>query len=395
MENANENVKQSDEKPKISSIKCFGKIRIKEKWEYLRNLITIEPVICLLVTAKVLIVPAITNLHFEKACKVNAGFNDTVCEAIVSGTYLKLNFKEENNVVQSFITKTRSWEIPVSSVVPVILILFVGAYSDRHKIRKPFLLMPLLGDMVGLIGTSISIMFMKQWSLEAQVVADKIIPSIFGSDKLIITMTFAYIADISSKEMRILRLAAIPTMLAFLIPILHAVSGIMFRALGYFPVLGISFTFFIAAFTYGVIKVKESVKMKHDKKELIKDIFNYQHMIDTLKFLTEKKENFNRTNFILILLICFILATVQSGEQTTFFLFTQQAYQWTVVDYSYFTTLTAVMKFLGLSVAVPIFAKVFHLSEFIIMIIAYADAIAASSIFLFVRSPLGLYIDTK
>ncbi|KAF5307137.1 hypothetical protein FQR65_LT00653 [Abscondita terminalis] len=370
----------------------FRNMNIKEKILKFKNAITIEPLICVLVAAKVMCAPALTNLHFEKACKVNAGFNDTVCEAIVSGTYLQMNFKEENNVVQSYLTGMRSWEVPVSSVVPVIIILFVGAYSDRHKIRKPFLLMPLLGDMVGLVGTVVNIIYMKQWNLEMQVIAGQVIPSIFGSDKLIITMCFAYIADISTNEMRLLRMSVIPILLSVLIPVFHAISGIMFRALGYFPIIGISLTLFVFTFVYGIVSVKEPVKIKHDKRLLIKDIANVQHVTDTFKFLVQKKENASRTNFITLLFICFILTTVQSGETSAFFLFTQQAYQWTVVDFSYFNTVGAVTKFIGLTVAVPIFAKVIKLNEIMIIIVAHIDAILVSIIFVVVQSPLGLYV---
>ncbi|KAK4885570.1 hypothetical protein RN001_001841 [Aquatica leii] len=393
MENSKQTVEDALKKGnECKSNNYLKKIQFKKSIVKIKNNITIEPLICVLVAAKVMCWPALTNLHLEKACKVNAMFNNTVCDAIVSGNYLQMGFKEQNNIVQTYLTRMRSWEVPVSSVVPVIIVLFVGAYSDRHKIRKPFLLMPLFGDMIALIGTTVNVIYMNEWSLEVQVIADRVIPSIFGSDKLIITMYFAYIADISTNEMRLLRMTVVPILLTVLIPVLQAISGIMFRALGYFPIIGISLTLFIIAFAYGIIKVSEPVKIKHDKVYLIKDIFNVQHVTDTFKILLRRKQNVSRTNLLCLLFICFILGIVHSGEGSAFFLFTQQAYQWTVVDFTYFNTLGSVIKFIALTAAVPILAKVLRLSEIMIMIVAHIDAIIVSVIFVTVQSPIGLYI---
>lgn len=295
------------------SPKHFKKMKMQERLQYIKQLVTIEPLICCVVIAKMICVPAMVNLHFEKACKVNAGFNDTICDAIVSGTYLELNFKEENNVVQSYLTQMKSWEVPVSSVVPCILVLFVGGFSDRHKIRKPFLLIPLLGDVVALLGTILNVIYMYDWSLEVQVISDSVIPSVFGSDKLIIVVSYAYIVDISTPKMRTVRMAVIPILINICIPIVQAFSGILFKTVGYFPILITAIILFLTAFIYGFFMIKEPKAFEGDKKELIKDIFNGQHVLETFKLLVKNNEN-QRSNFLSILVLCFIHATVNGGK---------------------------------------------------------------------------------
>ncbi|KAB0804816.1 hypothetical protein PPYR_01786 [Photinus pyralis] len=384
-----ENHEQS--KKRIGNAKA-RMIDVKEKLLHLKKIVTIEPLVCLLVLARIMSGPALTNLHFEKACKVNAKYNDTICEAILSGTYREQNFTEENNVVQSYITQVRSWDVPVSSVLPVIIIMFVGAYSDRHKIRKPFILMPLIGDAVGFIGSAINVWYMYEWPLEIQVISDKVIPSMFGSERMTSTIGYAYIADISTPKMRLIRLTTIPIALTILTPIFQAVSGLLFRKVGYFTIFGISLCMSVTAFVYGVCVVKESVTTQQSKKKLIQDVCNLEHVTDTFKLLVRKKNNVDHANFIMLLLICFLHAMIYSGEQSAFFLFVQQAYQWTVVEYSYFTTGNTVLKFIALSVAVPLFVKVFKLHDIAIIIIAYVDSILSSAIFVIVQSPVGIYI---
>ncbi|KAF2880692.1 hypothetical protein ILUMI_25482 [Ignelater luminosus] len=335
--------------------------------------------------------PAKSNLHFEKACKVNAGFNDTICDAIVSGTYRQMNFTEENNVVQSYLTFLHSWEVPVSSIVPVLLVIIVGSYSDRHKIRKPFLLMPIFGDAIAIVGSILNVIYMRQWPLEIQAVADRIIPSLFGAEKLLIMISYAYIADVSSVEMRTIRMAVIPILLNIIIPVVQALSGILFRRVGYMPVFLLSLSLFVISFLYGIFMIKESKQPEKKSDNSLKDIFNKKNATEPFKLLVKYKGS-QRTNFICVLFLTFIHTTVNGGEHSIFFLFTQAVYQWTVVEFSYFTTTRTVVNFFGLSVAVPLFSNVLHLSDIIIIVISYLDVIFVNVIFTVFQSPVGLYV---
>lgn len=305
--------KDNEEKEK----KTFKTMNMRERLFYIKEVITIEPLICCVVMAKVVCGPAKSNLHFEKACKVNAGFNDTVCDAIVSGTYREKDFTEENNVVQSYLTFLQSWEVPISSVVPVLLVIVVGSYSDRHKVRKPFLLMPIFGDTIAIVGTILNVIYMRQWPLEAQAVADRIIPSLFGSEKLIIMISYAYIADISSVEMRTIRMAVIPILLNIIIPVVQALSGILFREVGYMPVLLLSLFLFVISFLYGIFMIKEPKQPEKKNDNSLKDIFNKKNATETFKLLVKYKGS-QRINFICVLFLTFIHTTVNGGRSIYF-----------------------------------------------------------------------------
>lgn len=181
-------------------------------------------------------VPALMNLEFEKACRVNKGFNDTVCDAILSGNHQ--NYTRQNNEVQMLIADMHSFLQPVQSIVPLVFILVLGSYSDRHKIRIPFLMLPIIAELISVACLVLCVVFMKSWPLEAQGVAQIVIPSFFGKSMLVMAV-YAYVADVSSLEMRTFRIAVVNMISNFCTPTAQLFSGILFAKLGYYGKLKI------------------------------------------------------------------------------------------------------------------------------------------------------------
>lgn len=71
-----------DEEPKSGSF--WKQMTVKEKFHYLRKNITVEPLLACFVMPSMLTNLGTQNLFLEKACRVNLGFNDTVCDALTA-----------------------------------------------------------------------------------------------------------------------------------------------------------------------------------------------------------------------------------------------------------------------------------------------------------------------
>ncbi|XP_031328500.1 uncharacterized protein LOC116159617 isoform X2 [Photinus pyralis] len=337
--------------------------------------------------------PALTNLELEKACKANEGYNDTVCDSILSGTFKENNLTEENRLVQQHIVQMHSWQSPLQSVMPIILVLFLGSYSDRHKIRKPFLLLPIFGEFFAVAGCILCVIFMRELPLEFQGFAQTVVPSFLGGPTMIIMAAFAYIADVSTLEMRTLRVGVVQIVLNVWTPIVQSFSGILFSAIGYIGILIIGAIFYVIGFAYGLFWIKEPKQPVglEDKKSLIKDIFDPHHAIETFKVLIKKTEGNERVGILLIMVILFIYAGVINGEGSVFFLFTQTVYEWTVVEFSYLLTFNTIIHLVGTVVALPIFTTVLKLNDLVITVISFLDKIIANFVFATVLSTTGLY----
>ncbi|CAH1100538.1 unnamed protein product [Psylliodes chrysocephalus] len=370
--------------------KSFKEMKFKEKVSYIREVITVEPIIGSYVMASTLCTPTIFNLEFEKSCRSNLEFNDTVCEAVLSGQVE--NITEQNNEIQVLINNMHSWQLPMQSVMPLILILFLGSYSDRHRWRKPFLIMPLFGEMISITGLMLCVIFMKPWTLEVQGVFQLVIPSFFGGQPMITMAVFAYIADVSTIEMRTLRIGIVQIVIAAIVPATQLIAAHMFELTGYFGVFLTAGGLYIFGFLYGLYWIKEPHEpIKTSEVGMLRDMFNPKHAIDTFNLVLKKTPGVNREYIMLMLLIVFIYSAVVDGEGGVFFLYAQSQFGWTIIEFSYFLTLNTLVHLIGTALAVPLFTKVLHLTDMIILFLTFFDKIVSNIIFGLANTNVLLY----
>lgn len=296
----------------LNAKKPFKSMTFREKLSYIKTVITVEPLIALYFTPTLICYPALYTLELEKACRVNGGFNDTVCDLILAGND---TYELENNRVQEIIADLHSWQYPMQNFVPLILIIFLASYSDRHKIRKPFLLIPILGELLAIIGCILCVVFMRQLPIEVQGFSQTVIPSFLGGSTTLIMAIFAYISDISTVEMRTLRIGIIQIILT-VCSLLSALGGYLFTLIGYYGVLGIGGVMYLTAFCYGVIFVKEESRRPkyEDTKACCHDLFDPMHAINTVKLLIPTNKAVKTKQLYLVLIVFFISAFVTYGK---------------------------------------------------------------------------------
>lgn len=298
--------------------KTFKTMTVKEQFRYLREVITVEPVMGSFVMGTAICVPALMNLEFEKACRVNKGFNDTVCDAILSGHHE--NYTAQNYEVQLLIADMHSFLQPVQSIVPLVLILFLGSYSDRHKVRIPFLMLPIIAELVSVACLILCVVFMKTWPLEAQGVAQIVIPAFFGKSMLVMAV-FAYIADVSTLEMRTFRIAIVNIISNICTPTAQLFSGILFARTGYIGVFVISASLYLIGLIHGLFWLKEPKQpVDVEKKSLLVDVFNYQNIIEPFRLLTSSNRRNNRIIIMMVMIIIFSITGICQGMSCLFFL---------------------------------------------------------------------------
>lgn len=296
--------------------KALKKMTLKEQIKYLRDVITVEPVMGSFVMGTAITVPALMNLEFEKACRVNKGYNDTVCDAILSGHHE--NYTIQNNEVQMLIADMHSFLQPVQSIVPLVLILFLGSYSDRHKVRIPFLMLPIIAELVSVACLILCVVFMKTWPLEAQGVAQIVIPSFFGKSMLIMAV-YAYIADVSTLEMRTFRIAVVNIISNICTPTAQLFSGILFAKTGYIGILVISASLYLIGLIHGLFWLKEPKQpVDVTKKSLMVDVFNCQNVIEPFRLLASSTPQNNRAIIIMVMIIIFSITGICQGMDKLF-----------------------------------------------------------------------------
>lgn len=94
-------------------------------------------------------------------------------------------------------------------------------------------MLPIIAELISVACLVLCVVFMKSWPLEAQGVAQIVIPSFFGKSMLVMAV-YAYVADVSSLEMRTFRIAVVNMISNFCTPTAQLFSGILFAKLGYY-----------------------------------------------------------------------------------------------------------------------------------------------------------------
>lgn len=119
-----------DEKKK----KTWKEMTFKEKCKYIKNNITVEPMLACYIMPSVLAGLATQNLNLEKACRVNLDYGEVICDALSARQ--TANYTEEERAVQTLVAGMQGWKTVLQSLMPCLLILFWGSWSDRHGRRK-------------------------------------------------------------------------------------------------------------------------------------------------------------------------------------------------------------------------------------------------------------------
>nr|XP_023012214.1 uncharacterized protein LOC111502375 isoform X1 [Leptinotarsa decemlineata]XP_023012215.1 uncharacterized protein LOC111502375 isoform X1 [Leptinotarsa decemlineata] len=367
---------------------------LKQKLVTIKKAVTVEPVVGFYYMAVYLCKPALANLEIEKACRVNLQYNDSICDTIVEGQHK--NYSAFNHEIQVTISEMHSWQQPVQSFMPLILILFLGSYSDRHKWRKPFIILPIVGEVLGTVGCLLCVFNMKTWSLEVQGVLQKVIPSLFGGQTMLNMATTAYIADISSIEMRTIRLGILQIVISVAGPLVNSFCGILYSKIGYIPILSISSFLFLIALTFSQFWIVEKTSSGNKQAvSVIADIFSPKHAIDTFQVIFKKSPDVNQMHILLMILVTFLQRSAYDGETNLLYLYVQNVFQWTPVEFSFFITVNGLVLLIGNSLALPLFTKILRISDHMILFVCILTKIFSNVAFGLATTSLTFYIGSS
>jgi MFS transporter, PCFT/HCP family, solute carrier family 46, member 3 len=207
---------------------------------------------------------AVQNLNLEKACRVNYNFSEEICEALkIRDTANYTRYEED---VQKLAATVQAWKNVIQTAIPFLLILFVGAWSDKTGKRKVCILMPIVGEFITSIGLIVNTYFFYELPVEVAVFTEAIFPAITGGWYTSFVGVFSYIGDITTIEERTYRVGIVNLCMTLGYPIGNALSGILLRWIGYYGVFTISGSLYLFSVMYGVFYLEDPKKQIIEKK---------------------------------------------------------------------------------------------------------------------------------
>lgn len=238
---------------------------VTKLWRFKSN-ITVEPIFIGLVMPSMLCRLAIQNLNLDKTCRVKLNLSDSICDALIESKGNRTAYEAD---IQNIIANIESWKSIIATAIPTLLVIFMGAWSDRTGNRKICILLPLIGEFLVCISNLLSTYFFYQIGVEVTMFLEAIFPAITGGWVMVYLGVFSYISDITDEESRTFRVGVVNLCLTAGIPIGTALSGILLKVLGYYGIFLISGSVYIMTFIYGVITLKSNTKSSRGNNEKV------------------------------------------------------------------------------------------------------------------------------
>ncbi|XP_058824993.1 proton-coupled folate transporter [Topomyia yanbarensis] len=352
--------------------------------------ITVEPSMFLYMMAFMLTSVVEQVFFLYKACTVNHGYSHDVCINIESHQDIK---KEVQITTSTF----HMWNNVAMYAVPIVLALFLGAWSDRRG-RK----LPLILGLTGKLVYSVMIVVntrMDNWPVE-YIIYTATIPSVLtGADIAIFASCFAYISDVTSVADRTIRITILDATYLSTMPIGVAIGRLIYNhtAKSFTVMFAINASLLFLSITYSALRLKSRTT---DRQVSIRelpwyrmpaDFFDRQHVALSLRTFFEKR-TLNRRTYLYILMVAMSFYTFQRDEKAKMYLYTQLKFNWDADLYSNFKTYQSaayvVMMFLG----VPFFTKILQMRDTIIIMIGAMAHATARFFYIFAEVDWLLYV---
>ncbi|CAH0699715.1 unnamed protein product [Spodoptera exigua] len=368
-----------------------------EKIKFIKSNITVEPVLALFVMPSVLAMLATQNLNLEKACRVNLDFGDEACTAL--RLRKRANYTYEEEEVQKLIASVLAWRSVVHTAVPTLLMLFIGAWSDKTGKRKICMLMPIFGEFMTCLLNMLNTYFFYQIPVEWTVLMEVIFPALTGGWYTMFLGTFSYLGDITSKDTRTFRMGILNLCMTVGFPIGMGLSGILLRYLGYYGVFSISAALQFINFCYVLFVIDDHTWLENKDKVkrtgfggFFLEFFDFQSLKHTVEIAFKKGPNNRRLRICLVLTVVCLTFGPMWGEMSVIYIFTRYRFNWDEVKYSIFSTYSLVTHSVGTLFSISVFSKKLKADDAVLGIISTSSKICGALVFAFARNDYEAYL---
>ncbi|CAI6366572.1 unnamed protein product [Macrosiphum euphorbiae] len=384
----------------------WRKMSFTSKAAHMARNVTVEPMLGVFQLSMIMSSLTTQNLNMQKACRVNLSLGQTVCYALENKN--ATSYRNEELAVQQLVTKMMLWQSPFQNIVPCVLVMFVGSWSDRNQKRKPFMLLPIIGELVRNAGLVICVYFFYELPMEIAGVVESVPSAVTGGLPILILAVFAYVGDISTVKSRTVRVGFVSLIFSISITVGSALSGILFRDYGFYGVYFISTALYLFSFMYCIIVIKDIkpaivekyhepniVVGKCEKSALhaITDFFDLRHVKEAIR-VTFKRGNDDkrRTDIILLFVIMVIILGPMSGEQTLMYLLVRVKFGWNEVDFSVFSTYYFICNLVGIAFTLWILVKRFSIDDRLLGAIGCLSKGLASFVYAYAPTEFLFYL---
>ncbi|XP_050539848.1 uncharacterized protein LOC126904674 [Daktulosphaira vitifoliae] len=338
---------------------------------FLKNKVSVEPVGFLFFITIIFSSSLSTNLLLYKACDPSGTINNRVGARC-----------DRETEVQHLVAPINGWKGMVNQIVPTVLTLFAGTWSDLHgRRRRPLIMGPIIGQI---ISDTVSVYCTLHWSLSPWLTAVfQVIPQAFsGGAPLMFIGIFAYVADTSTEEWRTVKFGMV-TCVIFVGGILGMlIYGYAVVLMGFQYAYLLSISMGISTLILASMFIKDTA-VEYHKQPFIRDIMNTMNPMTVFRSCWQVMSKARDRHVTLVLWLtiffCAPLATVPlEGEVSITYLFFRNKFHWNEVDFSIFNAFQMAIILGGSIFSLSILSHKLKLNDALIGLIASVFDLMAS-----------------
>ncbi|KAJ2948495.1 hypothetical protein O0L34_g7745 [Tuta absoluta] len=347
---------------------------------------TVEPFLFCFILPNMISSLAVYQLNMEKACRADLHYSKEICDAAISG-------KAADNITENALTQSQilvaqmsAWRQPLQFSIPAILMLNVGAWSDRTGNRKALMLVPLIGELVSAVLLLLATYYFLAWPLWATSLIEALPPALTGGLSIALMGSFSYIADVTTAEDRTFRMGLVGVIVTLGIPIGTSISGVLTEAVGYYGIFGINAALNIIGFLHTYFRVHD-VNKKETAGTLWEKIIQFLHprnIWNTISLIVMSRGR-RLAQILLVIFAHMVIIGPVFGEATLTYLYVLKKFSMDGVEYSLFTTYQTLVGIVGTAIAVTLFSKKLQMHDAILGMIATCCKVVAN--FVYAYSP--------
>ncbi|KAK9871630.1 hypothetical protein WA026_013010 [Henosepilachna vigintioctopunctata] len=323
--------------------------------------LTVEPLILFYILPSTMNYLVTQNLFLEKSCRVNLAYNESVCNSIMESKRSGYS-KHQEEAVHQLAAQMLTMKSLMHGTIPIILMLFIGSWSDKHGKRKPCILGPIIGELVAIVCLILNAVYLYEVPVILSSLAYCLPMAISGGWPCLFLGAYSYVTTVSGESDLTARIGGVNTIQNIAMVIGLGTGGIILNLFGFIGSYSTIFFMMLSSLVYGYYIIKERKQiipemeeeienLEKTPRELVEDFFKCEHFLSTVTVSFSNFDINKRLRITGILALLVILNGPLQGEQSVVYLYAKLKFGWNEIDFSIFYAVQLIIQ---------IFGKFFH-----------------------------------